>query len=170
LERGISLNALCVRLLGLGIDSGGNSEVDALEEYASWWSVARRHVEANAEQFLGAVLFGSASRGELRVDSDIDLLLVVAPQVSLHRDLYRQWDDFLAGNTLPHEVNAHFVHLPDTVEAAGSLWLEAATEGRLLTDRTGVVQRFFVRLRRAIAAGEFVRGVIHGQPYWRHAA
>ncbi len=120
--------------------------------------------------FVGVVLFGSAARGEARADSDVDLLLVLAPKAALRRGLYRRWDELFAEGAMGRELNAHFVHLPEAVHQAGSLWLEVAIEGRVVMDREGRVARLLVALRRAIAAGRFVRGTLHGQPCWRRAA
>jgi hypothetical protein len=173
-DRGLSLNSLCVGLLseassgerapareGSLLPSAAGTELDAL---------ARRCVETYGDDLLGIVLFGSAARGELRDDSDVDLLLVLAQGVPLRRRLYRQWDELAAGGCRGHEVNAHFVRVPATTDQAGSLWLEVAVEGVVIFDRRGDVHRFLVALRLAMASGAFVRSMAHGQPYWRRAA
>jgi len=88
----------------------------------------------------------------------------------LRRRLYEAWDALLAERALEREINAHFVHLPRAAETASSLWLEVAVEGRIVRDRTGKIERFLVDVRRAIASGRFIRGVSHGQPYWKRSA
>jgi predicted nucleotidyltransferase len=167
---GISLNTLCVRLLigatepaTAGSEALSALQTSCLELVAAFAGQARIRV-------LGTVLFGSAARNELRPGSDIDLLLVCDRGVPLARTLYTTWDLLAPGGDRDREVNAHFVHLPRTVEEAGSLWLEAAVEGVIAGDETGQVERFLQELRRAVASGRFVRSVVHGQPFWKRAS
>ncbi len=111
---------------------------------------------------MGVLLFGSRARGEERDDSDTDLLVVLDRTRPLVRALYEQWDEAapLAA------YSPHFVHLPESVAQAGSLWLEAAVDGVILEDPQGNVSRFLGSLRRAIASGQMVRRTAHGHPYW----
>ena len=162
---GVSLNTLCVQLLSAGAEGHV-----APAEHSPWSWIARRYEEVFGHEPVAVVLFGSAARGELRGDSDVDLLVVLDPGVPLRRALYRQWDELVSQGTFERAINAHFVHLPARVEDAGSLWLEVAVEGRVLSDRDDTVRRFLVAVRGAIASGRFVRSVLHGQPYWRRAA
>lgn len=165
---GLSLNSVCVRLLSEAASMG--TEVDSGSDHAGLRALAKKAAETYGDDLLGVVLFGSAARGEARADSDVDLLLVLAPKAALRRGLYRRWDELFAEGAMGRELNAHFVHLPEAVHQAGSLWLEVAIEGRVVMDREGRVARLLVALRRAIAAGRFVRGTLHGQPCWRRAA
>lgn len=162
---GVSLNALCARLLqdaAARIEAGRTTQPTWHDRVADFVRVAQVRV-------IGTILFGSAARGELRHGSDIDLLVVVDAATPLSRSLYARWDEVALGQTSDREVNAHFVKLPASVEEAGSLWLEAAVEGVILQDESGRVRRFLQDLRRAVAAGRFVRSVAHGQPYWKRA-
>jgi predicted nucleotidyltransferase len=165
-RQGVSLNTVCVQLLGG--HSGNRAPMQTIP--ASWDGVVQRYTDAHPEECVGVLLFGSAARGELRGESDIDLLFVLHDSVPLRRGLYAAWDARLAEQALDREINAHFVHLPRAVEDASSLWLEVAVEGRVLRDRSGEIERFVVELRRAIASGRFIRGISHGQPYWRRSA
>lgn len=156
-------------------DAAGESRVAAGESrVAAELSFAMRTLQrfsaATDIEPLGVVLFGSASRGELRQHSDIDLLVVLPDEVRLGRRLYQDWDEAAAQQAEDREVNPHYVHLPRDVGAAGSIWLEAAIEGQVIEDRSGQVTRYLTELRRALASGRFVRAVVHGHPYWRRAA
>lgn len=152
----LSLNQLCLRALSEYLSAGRPA---AGEPGPPWLRAARR---ALGGELLGAVLFGSEARGEARTGSDIDLLLVAGPSVPLTRRLYALWDESLAED----RHSPHFVHLPSSTAEAGSLWLEAAVDGTVLSDREGRVGRFLGRLRRAIAAGRLTRKTAYGHPYW----
>ena len=117
---------------------------------------------------LGLVAIGSWARGTASADSDIDVLVVVDANLPLTRDVYRRWDrdpPSLEGRL----VDAHFIHLAPH-DTPSAVWCEAATEGRVWYDPTGVVEATLVGLRRAIATGRVVRSSIHGQPYWKGVA
>lgn len=175
-DHDMSLNALCEKLLTEATaPPNPNGRIDMIGQ-AEWFPSCRNLVEQwrVAEQWgkhlCGAIVFGSAVRGELRSDSDIDLLIVLDACVPLKRQLYQRWDALLANNVLDREISAHFVHLPQRIEDAGGLWLEVAIEGQIFVDRAGQLGWTLLELRRAIAAGRFVREVAHGQPFWRRAA
>ena len=111
---------------------------------------------------LGVLLFGSVARGEEHDGSDIDLLIVIARERPLTRLLYRQWDE-----AWPEAAySPHFVHLPQSIEKAGSVWLEAAVDGIIPDEGDGSVRRFLGQLRKAMAAGRLVRRTAHGHAYW----
>jgi predicted nucleotidyltransferase len=169
-DQGISLNALCVRALEDLVDPRFVGPGAMPAGHASWASLVSRFASAVEIEVAGTVVFGSAARGELRSGSDIDLLVVLRAGVPLSRGLYRSWDRWIAGDGVRREINAHFVHLPATVEAAGSLWLETALEGVVLADESDQVGAFLVALRRAIASGRFRRSEVHGQPCWSRAS
>jgi len=169
-ERRTSLNALCAKWLSEAAAPSVVSRTQGPLGEARWLAAARDLVEGWGEELLGVALFGSAARGELRASSDVDLLLVLEARVPLHRQLYRRWDELVEAKELERELNAHFVHLPQRAEDAGSLWLEVAIEGRVISDRSGRLEGALILLRRAIASGRFVREVAHGQPFWRRAA
>lgn len=114
------------------------------------------------DELLGLVLFGSCARGEQTVSSDVDLLVVVSSPVQLNRDLYRRWDE----TSRLDNVSPHFVHLPDGLDRAGSIWFEVAVEGIILFERDRAVTRFVQDVRRAIADGKVERRYSHGHPYW----
>ena len=114
------------------------------------------------ESLLGVLLFGSVAREDYHVGSDIDLLIVVSSDLPLTRRLYARWDEQLVEDM----HSPHFVHLPATVEEAGSIWFEAAVDGIVLYDSDGRVSRFLSRIRRAIADGRLMRRFAYGHPYW----
>ena len=157
-ERAVSLNVLCRLALGefLGKASAAHAQ-KALDT----------PLLESLKQMLGpslaaVIMFGSAARGTQHDGSDIDLLIVVAADLPVTRALYRRWDE--RRFTGPHSL--HFVHLPDSIEKAGSIWLEAAVDGDILFEADGGVRRFLRELRRAMANGRFCRRTAHGHPYW----
>ena len=60
----------------------------------------------------------------------------------------------------------HLVHPIEPAQELSGTWAEAATDGIVLCDRGFELSRQLVGARQRIAAGELVRRVAHGQPYW----
>lgn len=114
---------------------------------------------------LGLVVYGSFARGEQTAGSDVDLLVVLASRVTITRSLYRQWEGVVPAWE-GREVDFHFVHLPDAAEPVSGSWAEAGVCGIVLYDRDLVVSRRLIEIRGRIAAGELVRRMAQGQPYW----
>lgn len=160
-ERVLSLNEYIGRRLS-GVDAHPAVEAVAAVVLARARAVA-------GEALVGALLHGSWSRGEARAESDIDALVVVDRSLPLSRRLYRAWDEQPV-TWEGRAVDVHFVHLPSEIARAGSVWCEAAVEGRLIADRAGRIEDALIALRRAIADGRLVRKRAHGQPYWTVAA
>jgi predicted nucleotidyltransferase len=158
-EEGVSLNALCLSALRKSLD---NKAIEFKEEE----SLPLRHArEILGESLWGILLFGSVARGEERTSSDVDLMIVVDPQLPLTRTLYRRWD-LVADQDPASRFSPHFVHLPDETGKAGSLWLEAAVDGVVLLDRDGRISRFLGNIRRVMAEGRLQRKSAYGHPYW----
>ncbi len=163
---GISLNALCARLLSEGLEDASRSrgpEVPGLDP-GLLDGVQREW----RRDLVGIVLFGSAARGEAGEGSDLDLLLVLAAGVPIERALYDRWDRLIRARKRSEDgrVSPHFVSLDTSPEEAGGLWLEVAREGIVLRDREGRVARFLTALRDHIGTGAVVRKTVHGHPYW----
>lgn len=158
---GLSLNEYCVRRLS------GPELFVAMHE-AVRLLLARATAVADA-RLIGLIAHGSWVRGEARVASDVDVLVVVEQAVRLSRALYRKWDE-VPVSWDGRAVDAHFIHLPATPDRAGSVWCEAAVDGQVLFDTDGRVASTLVAIRRAIADGRLVRKRAHGQPYWMVAA
>ncbi len=158
-EAGISLNEYCTRKLAApGLHVVGPEAV-----------IVARAAAVVGDALVGIVAFGSWARDELVEGSDLDVLVVVEPRVSITRELYRRWD------TLPlvfgsHLVEPHFVRIPESEARVSGLWAEAAVEGIVLFERGLVLSRTLVRIRRRILAGHMVRRQVHGLPYWVEAA
>jgi predicted nucleotidyltransferase len=158
-QRGISLNELCLRALKAYLKRGRLiAGTDGKEE----GHLLQALTDMLGESLLGVLLFGSVAREEYHDGSDIDLLVVVTSELPLTRRLYARWDERFAGNL----HSPHFVHLPASIEEAGSIWFEAAVDGIVLHDSDGRVSRFLSQIRRAIAAGRLVRRFAYGYPYW----
>ena len=158
---GLSLNAYCVRqLAAAGLGAAGDEDASALVTRA-------RTVAGDA---LSAVLLhGSWVRGEATLASDVDALIVVDSGLPLNRDLYRRWD------TQPitwrgRRMDPHFVHPASEDGQVSGLWAEVALDGIVLYECDWKVSVHLAKIRRAIAAGQLVRRVVHGQPYWTETA
>jgi len=169
MQTGQSLNRLCVAKLrasptsfpmpGAGEIQTGPICVDLLNRIVRQWQ----------GDLVGLLLFGSAARGEATEGSDIDLLLVLRPEVRIERGLYRIWEEFCReshGNQDLARISPHFVRLPSSVESAGGLWYEAAIDGIALWERGLQVSRFLGAVRKAMGQGEIRRMMLHGSPYW----
>lgn len=159
-REGLSLNEYCVRQLTLAVAPGAHR-----------WRAGpgvEHAVEAFGDALVGCVAFGSWARGDAAESSDIDLLVVVSREVAIDRALYRRWDA-LRVVASDREVEAHFVHLPSSVERMTGLWAEVARDGIVLWERDYAVSRHLARVRARLLQGRFVRRTVHGQPYWQEA-
>jgi predicted nucleotidyltransferase len=168
-DRGISLNQACIARLernqSLLTDLGTKAAAADLiiPEFLS--AIVRQW----PDELVGLILFGSAARGDATEDSDIDLLLVMTPEVKIARDLYRLWDDFCDahfGTRDYDNISPHFVNLPGGVQEAGGLWYEVAIEGMVLWESDPKVSRFLRSVRAAMGQGKIRRRMVHGSPYW----
>ncbi len=156
-EAGLSLNDYCARKLAApgGAVGGPGAEVVA------------RAADQFAGNLRGVLVFGSWARGEAGDESDVDLLVVVDPEVSLVRSLYRTWDDGAPELTWDgRRLEVHFVHAPAEGDPTSGLWAEAALDGLVLFDPGFELSRRLAGIRRQIATGAVRRRRVHGQPYW----
>lgn len=155
LAKGLSLNELCSRKIAperSEIPVSGPLPRKLIQEVRRNWD----------GELLGLVLFGSVARGEETARSDVDLLVVLKSKIT--RSFYTRWDELFYEDH--PEISPHFVRLPETVSSAGSLWLETAIDGIVVWERDWLISRFFASLRKAILAGEFLRKMAYGHPYW----
>ena len=168
--RGLSLNRYCVELLKQGLqDLQTASDVDERVGSRIVPAAVLNQVRKTYSQALeGIILFGSAARDRLWESSDIDLLIVLRQDRAIEREIYRVWDDKVAGQfqLLSHKIAPQFVALPSEVAQAGGIWLEAALEGVVLVDPELRLSRLLRLLRQEVLAGRAVRKLAHGQPYW----
>jgi len=160
-DAGLSFNEFCVRRLAAPSDAHGLSSARAL--------VVARARAVVGDRLAGVLVLGSWARGEAAATSDIDVLIVIDVTTALTRDLYRAWD--VAPLSVDgRAIDAHFTHLPAAGAAPTAVWCEAAVDGIVWYDRDGAVATRLGDVRRAIADGRVVRGLAHGQPYWKGAA
>jgi predicted nucleotidyltransferase len=150
-----SLNEYCVRVLAT---QGAAGDPDAAGVVAEVRRLA-------GTALVGVVAYGSWARGEPSDASDVDLLVVLDARVELTRALYRTWDATPL-KWATRDVDLHLVHPIEPAQELSGTWAEAATDGIVLCDRGFELSRQLVCARQRIAAGELVRRVAHGQPYW----
>jgi hypothetical protein len=156
---GVSLNDYCGRKLAMPVGGVAGPAADVVMRAASQFG----------RDLVGVIAFGSWARGEAVPGSDVDVLVVVGPAVTIARGLYRVWDaEALSWQS--HAVEAHIVHAPERGGRLTALWAEAAVDGVVLFDRDLSVSRRLAAIRRRIVAGEVIRRQAHGQPYWVEAA
>lgn len=160
-ELDLSFNEYCVRRLRAPSDAQGVSAVRSL--------VVSTAGAAFGFRLLGVLVLGSWARGEAAATSDIDVLIVIDPGTPLTRDLYRAWDRAPISFE-GRAIDAHFTHPSAPGSAPTAVWCEAAVDGVVWYDRDGAITIRLGEVRRAIAEGRVVRGVAHGQPYWKGAA
>jgi len=160
-ELGLSLNDYCARKLTCPIDAAALADDGA--------AVVRRAIELHGPRLAGVVVFGSWARGEAADASDVDLLVVLDPQLPLTRSLYAPWD---AGPSVwdGRPVEVHLAHLPEPGQPPSSVWAEVALDGLVVFERGRQVSARLAAMRREIAAGRVVRRVSQGQPYWVRVA
>jgi predicted nucleotidyltransferase len=158
---GMSFNEYCVRRLSAPATAEDTSALRTL--------VVDRARAAFGDRLAGVLLVGSWARGDAGASSDIDVLFAVDPDVPLTRELYRDWDrDPVIWDG--RVVDAHVTHLAPADAPPTAVWCEAALDGVVWFERKGAVSRRLGAIRRAIAEGQVVCGVAHGQPYWKGAA
>ncbi len=158
-EAGVSLNEYCARRLAV---PGWQLPMEAEDTLLYLDRLFGRAL-------AGVVVYGSWARGEATADSDVDLLIVVADDVQLTRELYRQWDaNPPKWGSLP--IEPHFIHLPTSDVPLSGTWAEVALDGIVLSDPTFEIARRLGSMRRRLVDGEMVRRTVQGQPYWTTAA
>ncbi len=161
LEAGVSLNDYCVQKL-----SAPFGNLSAIEGAAQ---ATQRAAALFGDRLVGIVAFGSWARSQAAARSDVDLLVVLEPSVSLTRNLYRTWDEQpISWEDRP--VEPHFVHLPEEGRFIAGVWAEVAVDGIVLFERGLSVSLRLAKVRRDIAEGRIVRKFSHGQPYWAEVA
>jgi predicted nucleotidyltransferase len=154
---GMSLNDYCVRKLAMPAHPGTAAAAAA--------TVTARAAEVAGAALVGVVVFGSWARGETTAASDVDVLVVVAPELAVTRELYRAWDATpLEWSGRP--VEPHFARLPEPDAPWSGLWAEVAIDGVVLFERDLAVSRRLAAVRSRIAAGQAVRRFSNGHPYW----
>jgi len=159
--QGLSFNEFCINRLTAPAPAGETLGLQTL--------VIDRARSAFGDRLAGVLLLGSWARGEAAATSDIDVLLVIDPDVTLTRDVYRAWDR--APLTWEgRAVDVHVAHLPAPGAPPTSVWCEAGVDGQVWYDRDGGVARRLADVRRAIADGTVRRAMAHGQPYWKGTA
>ena len=156
-EAGLSLNDYCTRKLAAPGGAVGGPGTD----------VIARAAEQFGGDLLGVLVFGSWARGDTVEESDVDLLVVVGPDVAIVRGLYRAWDEAAPALSWDgRRLEVHFAHLHPAQETPTSLWAEAALDGLVLFERGFELSRRLIDIRRRIASGAVLRRRAHGQPYW----
>jgi predicted nucleotidyltransferase len=155
-KRALSLNATCCSLLDeiSTLKNTTSSELDGVIRVIKDWL---------GSKLLGIVLFGSRARGDSWHGSDYDLLVIVSNELTICRELYRDWDNL----RILDQYSPHFCHLPERGDPLSPLFLEASIDGQILYDQAKITENYLRVLRYKIAAGQYTRSYLHGQPVWR---
>lgn len=165
-RRGISVNQLCTESLKVMVEPErtsprkvllNNDFSSALTEY-----VEGVIIPAFGKKLIGVLLFGSAARGEMKRDSDIDILIVLK-DAHFDRDIY---DRIKTISINDHTVSPLVVQLPTNEEALRSVWLEASIDGVMLFDTDFTLSRLLSHIRLQIISGVVKRRLAYGVPYW----
>jgi predicted nucleotidyltransferase len=156
--RGLSLNEHCVRSL---------ARAEAVT-VAALTDVIAKSLEQLGPAVVAVAVFGSWARGEAGPASDVDVLIVVAPDVEITRSLYTPWDH-IDVTIDGHRVEPHFVRLRAADDAISGLWAEIALDGAIVYDPALSLSRELARVRRAIVEGGLVRRSAGGRSWWTAA-
>jgi hypothetical protein len=153
--RGLSLNEHCARSL---------ARAEAVKGDA-FTSIVARALEQLGPAVVAVAVFGSWARGEAGPGSDVDMLIVVAPDVEITRSLYAPWDgvDLTVDG---HRVEPHFVQLRAAGDPISGLWAEVALDGAIVYDPDLALSGELSRVRRAILGGELVQRSAGGRSWW----
>lgn len=127
------------------------------------------------ERLVSLAVFGSAARGGMRADSDIDLLLVVEglPQGRLAR--VRDFDTIEAGLAevlaLAKKDGVHtslspVFKTPEEVEQGSLLFLDMTDQAKILFDRNGFLRGYLDNLAGRLAKMGARRVYRGGGYYW----
>jgi hypothetical protein len=155
LQEGISVNSLLEQIISEGISHPLANNITK--------TIIQRAQDEYHKKVIGLLLFGSQARGDSHDRSDTDFLLVISRELTIERNMYRVWDQFL-----PEGISLHIGHLPHNPSNASSLWLECALDAKILFDPTGAIKNTISAIRDFITSGAVVRRVTHGQGYWVH--
>lgn len=191
--KGTSLNRYCRKALEAAVAAASETEAQATAATGAvgvaqttrrgpgsetvWHRAATAIAREVGSELEAVVLFGSRARGHDGPDSDVDLLLAVAPAAPMGRERYAAWDQRLAAapeiQALGARVSPHFTRLPveppgQSGDGGGALWLEVALHGIVLWQRTAVPSLWIGDARERMAEGVLRRRLAHGQPYWTH--
>jgi len=160
-RRKLSLNTACVNLLRPALEGNSVSKglPFALEKLLSTEC-------ALAAQIIGIVMFGSWARGEATAASDIDVLVVLANEIPISKQLYTEIDRVLGTDS---SLSIALVNSPNQQTRPGSIWLEVAQDGIVVFDKEYQIARTLGRIRRSISSGMAIRRETHGQGYWVYA-
>lgn len=149
LKRGISVNALCAKLL-----TTPTTPLDLITKI-------KKHFPSS----IGVILFGSVARNESTDASDMDLLVVLESSQKLTRSLYDDWDRvFSSREEAP--LSPHFVLFPKDFSQIGSLWLEVAMDGKVLCENDHRLTALLGQLRRYILENNFKIKTTGTHRYW----
>lgn len=161
LNEGVSLNALCVRLLDAGL-AAQRLEPRWRKEIKAILPMLKKRFQ---KSLLGVALFGSQVAKEATEISDVDVLIVLDQSTLINRSLYRRWEDKVDFKT-SIEISPHFVHLPSNKSEFTGFWFEIALNHEILYQKQGCLDKTLRQVKRVIDEGQVVREWCSGHPYW----
>lgn len=162
-RKALSLNQICTRFILSGLNQSSGADARSLFLSEELQKTMRKEWK---KDLLGIVLFGSNARGDAQENSDVDILLVLRPEASIQRALYRKWDQLFSSVSGMDRFSPQFVSLPSSKTEAGSLWFEIALDGKIIWECEEQLSLFLRGLRADMAEGKLRRKLTHGHPYW----
>ena len=152
----LSINSLCSHFIEYGLLAGTHDQ-KWIDEIVSAYS---------GEGLQAIILFGSQSRGEASASSDIDLLLVFAPECKITRSLYRKFEKLMDEIPNGDRYSIHCVSQPELSVNPSSFWFEITLDGKVLWKKNNQINDWLKKVKNVICSGKYVRKLSSGQPYW----
>ena len=81
--------------------------------------------------------------------------------MDLDRRLYTRWDQ----EELDPRSSPHFVHQPQNIDDAGSIWFEAAIDGDILFQSDRSLSDTIRTIRHSALSGRLLGKTAYGHPY-----
>jgi len=115
----------------------------------------------------GVGLCGSIARGDFSPKSDIDIFIIIANGLS-EREVWLTWNKKLRGllKVFGRDITILVYSLQSLTEISSWYVLRLASEGKLIYDRDGKIEKLFKKIILTAKDAGLVEEEIHGHKYW----